>query len=98
MTRKIEHPCRGLTGGTWLRGNLHMHTTRSDGSRKPQRAINDYASRGYDFIAITDHDQTAMAAEYRKLDCKGMVMRRTTLDFKSGFQLRPNSISLRQHS
>jgi len=74
MTRKIEHPYRGLTGGSWLRGNLHTHTTRSDGTRKPQRVINDYAARGYDFLAITDHDLTATAAEYRKLNHKGMVL------------------------
>ena len=40
----------------WFRGNLHTHTTRSDGSRPPEDVIADYDSRGYDFLAISDHD------------------------------------------
>ena len=39
-----------------LRGNLHAHTTFSDGVRSPQALVDEYESRGYDFLAITDHD------------------------------------------
>ena len=39
-----------------LRGNLHAHTTFSDGVRSPQALIEEYESRGYDFLAITDHE------------------------------------------
>jgi hypothetical protein len=42
--------------GTWLRGNLHAHSTNSDGDRPPARVVDDYATRGYDFLAISDHD------------------------------------------
>lgn len=38
-----------------LRGNLHAHTTFSDGIRSPEALIAEYESRGYDFLAITDH-------------------------------------------
>lgn len=38
------------------KGNLHMHTTRSDGRRTPQEAARIYRANGYDFIAMTDHD------------------------------------------
>ena len=31
--KSLEHPYNDLTGGQWLRGNLHTHTTRSDGDR-----------------------------------------------------------------
>lgn len=41
---------------TWLRGNLHTHTTNSDGEGSPHTVIEEYISLGYDFIAITDHD------------------------------------------
>jgi predicted metal-dependent phosphoesterase TrpH len=41
--------------GKFYRGNLHMHSTRSDGARSPEQVINDYKSRGYDFISLTDH-------------------------------------------
>ena len=40
----------------WLKGNLHAHTTESDGSRPPQEVVDDYAARGYDFLMISDHD------------------------------------------
>ena len=40
----------------WFRGNLHTHTTRSDGAREPEEVVSDYQARGYDFLAITDHD------------------------------------------
>ncbi|HEV8616960.1 MAG TPA: PHP domain-containing protein [Methylomirabilota bacterium] len=38
-----------------LRGNLHAHTTFSDGVRSPARLVNEYETLGYDFLAITDH-------------------------------------------
>ena len=41
--------------GNWYKGNLHMHTTMSDGVLDPVEAINVYREAGYDFIAITDH-------------------------------------------
>ena len=39
-----------------LRGNLHAHTTFSDGIRSPAALLEEYEKRGYDFLAITDHD------------------------------------------
>ena len=36
-----------------LRGNLHAHTTFSDGIRSPEALLNEYEARGYDFLAIT---------------------------------------------
>ena len=39
-----------------LRGNLHAHTTFSDGVRSPAALLAEYESRGSDFLAITDHD------------------------------------------
>lgn len=39
-----------------LRGNLHAHTTFSDGIRSPAALVQEYETRGYDFLAITDHD------------------------------------------
>jgi hypothetical protein len=42
--------------GVWLRGNLHLHTTASDGLRAPAEAAGWFAAHGYDFVAITDHE------------------------------------------
>ena len=41
--------------GRFLRGNLHTHTTISDGKVSAQECIDRYRSEGYDFLAITDH-------------------------------------------
>lgn len=50
----------------WFRGNLHTHTTRSDGSRPPEEVIADYEARGYDFLAISDHDVLVALDGYQK--------------------------------
>lgn len=52
--------------GEWLRGNLHTHTTNSDGTRPPEQVIADYESRGYDFLAFSDHDFLTDPAPYRE--------------------------------
>lgn len=44
-----------MTAMNCYKGNLHMHTTLSDGVRTPDEAIELYRSRGYDFLAVTDH-------------------------------------------
>jgi len=45
--------------GEWLKGNLHTHTTLSDGDVSPQARASQYEARGYDFLALTDHDRLA---------------------------------------
>ena len=42
-------------GDRWYRGNLHTHTTISDGQRSPEEVKARYRDMGYDFIALTDH-------------------------------------------
>ena len=42
-------------GQRWYKGNLHTHTTRSDGQRTPEEAAALYRENGYDFLALTDH-------------------------------------------
>jgi len=42
-------------GKRWFKGNLHLHTTVSDGRLDPEDAYRLYKSHGYDFIARTDH-------------------------------------------
>jgi hypothetical protein len=39
------------------RVNLHTHTTQSDGRLAPERVIDEYHTRGYHALAITDHDR-----------------------------------------
>ena len=47
---------QAFTGeGKMLRGNLHCHTTRSDGGITPEQAIRYFYEHGYDFLTLTDH-------------------------------------------
>jgi hypothetical protein len=39
-----------------LKGQLHVHTTFSDGTLTPQEVAEAYARLGFDFIAYSDHD------------------------------------------
>lgn len=55
----------------WLKGNLHTHTTRSDGTAGPQEIIRLYGEKGYDFLALTDHD---VLSDLNGLDPCGMVL------------------------
>ncbi|MEM9755560.1 MAG: PHP domain-containing protein, partial [Pseudomonadota bacterium] len=41
--------------GRFWRGNIHGHSTRSDGAWSPEDVCAAYAREGYDFIALTDH-------------------------------------------
>jgi len=41
--------------GRFFRGNLHTHSTRSDGVREPASVCAVYRDAGYDFLALTDH-------------------------------------------
>ncbi len=41
--------------GHWYKGNLHTHTTRSDGQFDPEEVVRRYREADYDFLALTDH-------------------------------------------
>lgn len=46
-----------LAGKYPFMGDLHMHTTRSDGHQCPGVVAANYRRHGYDFLAITDHQR-----------------------------------------
>ena len=41
--------------GQWYKGQLHVHSTVSDGKRTPEEVAGWYRQRGYHFLALTDH-------------------------------------------
>lgn len=55
---------RILFEGKGCRGNLHMHTTRSDGAKTPEEALAIYRGQGYDFVALTDHYRFSPQGEH----------------------------------
>jgi hypothetical protein len=44
-------------GQGWYRGNLHAHSLWSDGDAYPEQVLAWYRDHGYQFAAISDHDQ-----------------------------------------
>jgi hypothetical protein len=57
--------------GQWYKGNLHTHSSESDGEALPQQLVDIYAERGYDFLAITDHMKLT---DVTVLDSKGLLL------------------------
>ncbi len=41
--------------GSFYKGNLHCHSTNSDGRLKPDEVCAFYQQHGYDFVSVTDH-------------------------------------------
>jgi predicted metal-dependent phosphoesterase TrpH len=70
-----------------LRGNLHAHTTFSDGVRSPAALVREYERLGYDFLAITDHEdhENLSYSEYQqvidKLASHLLIFRGLELDY-----------------
>ena len=46
---------RDEDGYFWVKGNLHSHTTNSDGAPPPQERLDGYVNQGYDFLCLSDH-------------------------------------------
>jgi hypothetical protein len=40
----------------WFKGNLHTHSTQSDGILDPAEVARRYQEQGWNFLALTDHD------------------------------------------
>lgn len=49
--------------GTWLKANLHAHTTVSDGDVPPAVRVQQYRDAGYQVLAITDHHEVVPTAD-----------------------------------
>ncbi|ETK37951.1 CehA/McbA family metallohydrolase [Microbispora sp. ATCC PTA-5024] len=53
----------GVGGMRWLAGDLHAHTTHSDGSLDVYELACVAADRGLDYLAVTDHNTVSHHAE-----------------------------------
>ena len=42
--------------GSWYKGNLHSHTTNSDGRLTPEQSAAYYREHGYSFLCFSEHD------------------------------------------
>lgn len=55
-----------LSGLKPLKGDLHVHTCRSDGEGTPFEVAVNYRAAGYDFLAVTDHHKFEPSLEARE--------------------------------
>jgi hypothetical protein len=51
----VAHDLLKGEDGRFFRGNLHCHSDRSDGLRKPEEVVSAYRGAGYDFLCLSDH-------------------------------------------
>lgn len=70
-----------------IRGDLHMHTTYSDGRDALRRMIDAAEALGYEYIAITDHSEHAGAS--KTVDGDGLKRQRDEIE-----ELRPSTPGL----
>jgi len=61
-TRGSDLPGRGvgLPKLDWYKGNIHTHTTESDGDASPERVVSWYRRHGYDFLVLSDHNHLTL--------------------------------------
>lgn len=44
----------------WYKGNIHTHTTESDGDAQPTKVVSWYRRHGYDFLVLSDHNHVTI--------------------------------------
>lgn len=57
---EIKNPYESVDWDSYgqYKASLHSHSTESDGANTPKEVIEDHYKKGYDILAITDHDFT----------------------------------------
>jgi hypothetical protein len=66
--------CRQETALRWYKGNLHTHTTNSDGDTIPEAVVWWYKEHGYNFLAFTDHNFLTETDKYKSLSDENFIL------------------------
>lgn len=73
--RAAARPAEPLrTGRRWYRGELHLHSTHSDGTWTPADIAAAARPRGLDFMVLSDHNTTSVYEEFRGLVDPGTLV------------------------
>jgi DNA polymerase (family 10) len=78
IERAAAGPLPPLVHHTDIRGDLHMHTTYSDGRDSLRTMVTTAAALGYEYIAITDHSEHAGAG--RTVDAARLAKQRDEIE------------------
>ncbi len=54
--------------GLWLKGNLHAHSTMSDGRLTPGELAASYREAGYQFLSLADHNRFCAFDDFDRED------------------------------
>ena len=49
-----------MTKMKWYKGNIHTHTTKSDGDEEPSKVVRWFRRHGYDFLVLSDHNHLTL--------------------------------------
>lgn len=71
MKLNIKSPYSNSENYIWAKGNLHTHTSISDGAFSPQDTLARYSSLGYQFLMFSEHD---FISPLNGLHTNGMVV------------------------
>lgn len=86
-------------GGNWYKGNLHSHTTNSDGKLTPAQSVQAQKEHGYSFVCFSEHD--FYTDNRKEFDCEDFIVlpgleASTYLIDTTGIERIPDGISLEQ--
>jgi hypothetical protein len=56
------------------KGNIHTHSTESDGHSSPRDVYGWYRQHGYNFLAMTDHNTMTNPTRFRSLETKHFII------------------------
>ena len=71
----------------WFKGNTHTHSLWSDGNDFPDMISDWYRSKGYDFLAMSDHNLLARGDKWvaeEVIEKKKLALGKKVLDTKLG--------------
>ena len=61
----LGHSVLAQQAQTWFKGNLHTHSYWSDGDEFPEMIMDWYKHRGYNFVALSDHNILAEGEKWK---------------------------------
>ena len=82
----------GADGKRFYKGQFHTHTWWSDGKAAPEQAVAFYKERGYDFLALSEHNVYAQGHRVKRLKKNNVNDMAILDDYRRRF---PNSASVR---
>ena len=80
--------CSPRAKQTWYKGNLHTHTTNSDGDTDPEDVIQWYKDNGYNFLSITDHNYITSIKDYKSYIGEDFILISGN-EISCGFEKKP---------